>query len=71
MSPVELKEYHCTVCNKLLCKGILADRDSKLEVKCRGCHTISLFEGPDAEIIKKRSVLIKAGLIPDSERDAE
>jgi phage FluMu protein Com len=64
---MDLKEYHCKVCGKLLCKGNLVDKDSLLEVKCRGCHTVSVFQGPDAEIIRKRSVLIKAGLIPDPE----
>ncbi len=64
-----LREYRCKICNKLLCKGRLSDRNSELEVKCRGCHNICVFCGPDAEIIKERSVLIRQGLIPDPETD--
>lgn len=66
---MDLCEYHCKVCGKLLCKGVLTDKDSFLEVKCRCCKQISHFQGPDAEIIKKRSVLIRQGLIPDTDVD--
>lgn len=64
-----LREYHCKSCDKLLCKGVLNDKESCLEVKCRKCHTVSVFTGLDSEIIKKRSVLITQGLIPDPETD--
>ncbi|OHA18248.1 MAG: hypothetical protein A2664_02165 [Candidatus Taylorbacteria bacterium RIFCSPHIGHO2_01_FULL_46_22b] len=66
---MDLKEFHCQKCGKLLCKGRLTCKDDLLEVKCRGCQKICFFSGPDADIIKKRSVLIKQGLIPDSEKD--
>lgn len=62
-----LVEYHCEKCNKLLCKGTLKDKDNALQVKCRGCHKLCFFQGPDADIIKRRSNLIKKGLIPDPE----
>lgn len=62
-----LKEYRCKVCNKLLGKGFLADKESFLEVKCRGCGTICEFTGEDARILKTRSELLKKGLIPDTE----
>lgn len=60
-----LKEYRCPACNKLLAKGNLMHRDDVLEVKCRGCSGVYLFRGEDAEIIEKRSELLKEGLIPD------
>lgn len=58
-----LKEYRCPSCNKLLSKGHLSTKDSYLEVKCRGCNTICLFEGEDKEIIQTRAELIKGGVI--------
>jgi len=64
---IELREYRCDSCQKLLCKGLLNDVRSVLEVKCRGCGKISNFVGPDASIIKARAILIKEGLIPDPE----
>jgi len=62
-----LPEYRCKDCNKLLCKGYLEGAQSALEVKCRGCGGICFFRGQDAEIIMKRSVLIRQGLIPDTD----
>ena len=62
-----LTEYRCAECNKLLCKGFLKDSESQLEVKCRGCGRIQAFFGEDAHIVKKRSVLIRQGLIPDTD----
>lgn len=62
-----LVEYHCEKCNRLLCKGTLKDKDNALEVKCRGCRRVCFFQGPDADIIKQRSVLIKNGLMEDPE----
>ena len=64
-----LTEYRCQVCNKLLCKGQLSGLENILEVKCRGCGKICLFQGEDATIVRHRSVLIKQGLIPDTDRD--
>ena len=66
---MDLKEYHCLKCGKLLCKGNLTDQNNILEVKCRGCHQVCFFCGKDADIIKKRSVLIKNGGIPDPEKE--
>ena len=66
---MDLEEYHCPDCGKLLCKGHLVDKEDVLEVKCRNCHRLCFFSGKDADIIKKRSVLIKAGLIPDTDKD--
>lgn len=63
-----LREYRCPTCHKLLAKGYLFHKEDVLEVKCRGCATICLFKGADAEIIEKRSELLKQGLIPDSEK---
>lgn len=63
-----LREYRCPTCHKLLAKGYLFHKDDVLEVKCRGCSTICLFKGEDAEIIQKRSELLKQGLIPDTEK---
>ena len=65
----DLKEYHCQICDKLLCKGILNDKKDVLQVKCRGCHHICFFYGKDADIIKQRSILIKNGGISDPEKD--
>lgn len=62
-----LKEYRCKNCNKLLCKGSLSGSETFLEVKCRGCGLICVFHGEDAEIVINRSVLIKQGLIPDTD----
>ena len=62
-----LCEYRCEHCHKLLCKGFLKDQDSVLEVKCRGCGEICVFTGKDRDIVKQRSVLIKQGLIPDTD----
>jgi phage FluMu protein Com len=67
IDPKYLKEYRCTDCHKLLCKGFLNDQDSVLEVKCRGCGKLCQFSGTDAEIVKRRSVLITQGLIPDTD----
>lgn len=64
---LNLCEYRCKECNKLLCKGLLTDNNSILEVKCRGCGLISTFTGRDAQVIQRRSVLIKQGLIPDTD----
>ncbi len=66
---MNLTEYHCKKCNKLLCKGKLTDRFNMLEVKCRGCRRVCFFRGPDSEIIKQRSALIKSGLIQDPEKE--
>lgn len=62
-----LREYRCPNCNKLLAKGKLSHKDDVLEVKCRGCSTIHMFRGEDADIIEKRSVLLREGKIPDPE----
>jgi phage FluMu protein Com len=62
-----LPEYRCQTCNKLLCKGFLEGAQSALEVKCRGCGRICLFRGKDAAIIMERSVLIRQGLILDTD----
>jgi phage FluMu protein Com len=64
-----LKEYRCPDCHKLLCKGFLNDRMSVLEVKCRGCGKICFFHDEDREIVSRRSVLIRQGLIPDTDLD--
>jgi phage FluMu protein Com len=64
-----LNEYRCPQCHKLLCKGFLNDQQSVLEVKCRGCGQICQFIGEDAHIISQRSILIKQGLIPDTDTD--
>jgi len=62
-----LTEYRCQECHKLLCKGILSGVDNMLEVKCRGCGKVCQFRGQDAQIVRHRSVLIKQGLIPDTD----
>ena len=62
-----LQEYRCPDCHKLLCKGVLTGKDSEVEVKCRGCGRLCQFQGDDAEIVLNRSVLIKHGLIPDTD----
>ena len=59
--PKYLREYRCPTCQKLLAKGIMYDNNTVLEVKCRGCHTVCIFHGEDAEIIKKRAQLIEEG----------
>ncbi len=43
-----LKEYRCTECTKLLCKGVLIG--SEIEIKCKGCGALVRFvgESPDA-----------------------
>ena len=69
INPKLLVEYRCHECNKLLCKGFLTGKENVLEVKCRGCGRMCLFYGEDAEIVKQRSVLIKQGLIPDTDPD--
>lgn len=67
IDPKFLKEYRCPNCHKLLCKGYLQDSNSVLEVKCRGCARICTFVGEDRVIVKERSVLIRQGLIPDTD----
>ncbi len=67
MSAKILTEYRCQNCNKLLCKGILNGQENILEVKCRGCGKICQFTGEDAQIVRHRSVLIRQGLIPDTD----
>ena len=62
-----LQEYRCATCNKLLCKGFLTGPETAVEVKCRGCGKLCTFYGEDAKIISRRSVLIKEGLIPDTD----
>lgn len=62
-----LTEYRCQQCNKLLCKGFLSGHENVLEVKCRGCGKICTFHGEDAVIVRQRSILIKQGLIPDTD----
>ncbi|MBI4250323.1 Com family DNA-binding transcriptional regulator [Candidatus Uhrbacteria bacterium] len=37
-------EYRCKECSKLMFKGMLSD--SEVQVKCRRCGTMNLFEGP-------------------------
>jgi len=67
IDPKFLIEYRCPDCSKLLCKGFLTGSENVLEVKCRGCGKICLFHGEDAEIVRQRSVLIRQGLIPDTD----
>lgn len=62
-----LREYRCPSCNKLLSKGFLRDKQSFLEVKCRGCGHLATFQGEDKEIIEVRSELLQEGSIPDTE----
>lgn len=62
-----LKEYRCPTCNKLLGKGYLNDKDSYLQIKCRGCGNLYMFEGEDREILKVRHKLLKTGDIEDTE----
>ncbi len=66
---MELKEFRCEECNKLLCKGNLVCKGNMLEIKCRGCGKMCVLDGEDADIVKTRSVLIKRGDIPDPEKD--
>jgi phage FluMu protein Com len=42
-----LKEYRCSFCKKLLCKGLLIE--GILEVKCRHCHAVVHIEGHQQE----------------------
>lgn len=65
-----LREYRCPSCNKLLAKGFLSHKDSVLEVKCRNCATICLFQGEDAEIVEKRAEFLKKGIVPDTDEIA-
>jgi len=67
IDPKYLREYRCPNCDKLLAKGSLRHKDDVLEVKCRGCSAIHMFRGEDADIIEKRSVLLREGKIPDPE----
>lgn len=62
-----LREYRCPTCNKLLGKGFLKDKDSYLEIKCRGCGNLYTFTGEDKEILQVRHELLKNGEIPDTE----
>jgi phage FluMu protein Com len=64
-----LTEYRCQQCHKLLCKGLLSGHENILEVKCRGCGKICQFQGEDAQIVRHRSVLIKQGFIPDTDKE--
>lgn len=41
------KEFRCQSCNKLLFKGVLIE--SEIEVKCKRCDTISIFNGVSAD----------------------
>lgn len=36
---VPYKEYRCSGCKKLLFRGWIAE--GEVEIKCKGCHTIS------------------------------
>ena len=42
MMPI-YKEYRCSVCNKLLFKGLLVE--SEVEIKCKRCSTLNVFNG--------------------------
>lgn len=64
-----LTEYRCQQCNKLLCKGVLTGKENILEVKCKNCGMVCLFQGQDAQIVMHRSMLIKQGLIPDTDQN--
>ncbi|MDO8659176.1 MAG: Com family DNA-binding transcriptional regulator [Candidatus Parcubacteria bacterium] len=66
-----LREYRCKNCHRLLCKGHLSTIDDALEVKCKSCGNVCLFRGEDAEIVAKRAVLIKQGLIPDTDKELD
>ena len=37
------KEYRCSNCKKLLCKGVLID--SEIEIKCKQCNTFNTLVG--------------------------
>lgn len=37
------QQFRCTSCKKLLFKGLLVD--SEVEVKCRGCGSMNVFQG--------------------------
>jgi phage FluMu protein Com len=58
-----LREYRCPTCHKLLAKGTLIEKGGALEVKCRGCHTVCLFQGGDADIVRERARLMEEGKI--------
>jgi len=62
-----LREYRCPICNKLLAKGYLTQKEDYLEIKCRGCKSICLVSGEHAEILAMRAKLFKKGLIPNTE----
>lgn len=64
---MNLKEYRCPRCNKLLCKGHFTCKEDILEVKCRGCGQLSQFLGEDAQTIEIRHELITNGLMADPE----
>jgi len=40
------KEYRCIDCKKLMFKGFLIE--SEIEVKCKKCGKLNLFQGEDA-----------------------
>jgi phage FluMu protein Com len=47
---MELREYRCQSCNKLLFKGLLVD--STVEIKCKGCATLTTFRGePSGQLL--------------------
>ncbi len=62
-----LREYRCPTCNKLLGKGFLQDKNSYLEIKCRGCGNMYTFTGEDKEILTIRHELLEKGELPDTE----
>jgi phage FluMu protein Com len=44
MNPT-LQEYRCPHCHKLLFKGQLTSAESIVEVKCKACKEIGIFQG--------------------------
>lgn len=46
---MELYDFRCRDCAKLLMRAVLVD--GKVEIKCRRCHTINTFEGKDSGIL--------------------
>lgn len=44
-----LKEYRCTECAKLLCKGVLIG--STVEIKCKGCGALVRFVGESPDVL--------------------
>lgn len=66
-----LREYRCKNCHRLLCKGHLSTVDDALEVKCKSCGRVCFFHGEDAEIVAQRAILIKQGLILDTDEILE